>query len=263
MKISSKSPVEIRVFSTPREVSEDDLRGCVAVVIDVLRSSSTIATACMNGAREIVPVATPAEAGELASKSGRGGALLCGEREGKPIEGFDLGNSPLEYTAEKVSGRNIFFASTNGAPTVVRVRNADRIYVGGFNNFSAVMGLLTAEDRRIALVCSGQNDKLSIEDFVCAGRFVEALDLKFGEKVVVNDGARAATLLYQQFRGQIGELLRCSTHGKYLTSLGFSADLEYCARVDSVPVVPMFIEGKIRGFKPDGNPVNETASLTA
>ena len=255
--------VEIKVFSSPRESTEDDLRGCAVIVIDVLRSSSTIITAIMNGAREIIPVLTPAEVGELASKSGRGGALMCGEREGKKIEGFDLGNSPLEYSPDKVSGRIIIFASTNGAPMIVRARNADRIYIGGFNNFSAVLGLILKENRNIAILCSGQNEKFSIEDFVCAGRFVDALEIKLGERAELNDGARAAAQLYQQYRGQIGELLRISSHGKYLSSLGFSSDLDYCAKVDTVPIVPMFVEGKIRGFKPDGKPLNETTTVPA
>ena len=143
-KLELPAPPAISLYVTPREFSDDNLRGTTAIVIDVLRSSSTIATALLCGAREIVPVSSPAEAGELAQKYGRAATLLCGERDGKRIEGFDLGNSPSEYTAEQVSGRTLIFSSTNGSPVMVRARLSDRVLIGGFNNFSAVVESVAA-----------------------------------------------------------------------------------------------------------------------
>jgi 2-phosphosulfolactate phosphatase len=255
--------VDVKLFISPREVTDDDVRGCSVVVIDVLRASTTIAAALMNGAREVIPVLTPAEGGKLAGPAGRGISLLCGEREGRKIDGFDLGNSPLEYTAEKVGGRIIIFSSTNGAPAILRARAADRVYVGSFANFGAVAKRLIEDRKPVAIICAGKEDQFAIEDFVCGGKFVNSLEARHKRGLQVTDAARAAALLHRHFDGGIPSLLKSSNHGKYLSSLGFDADLELCARMDTYPVVPMFVEGKIKGYKPDGSPLNESAANAA
>lgn len=255
--------MDVRLYATPAEFAGDDVRGCSAVVLDVLRTSSTIVNALWNGAREVIPVGTPAEAGEFASRTGRGGVLMCGEREGKMIKGFDLGNSPIEYAREKVSGRTLIFSSTNGTPALVKARMADRLYVSGFNNYSAVLNQLLLNERPIAIICSGRSGTFSIEDFVCGGKFVEGIQLKLGRNVPVNDGARAAALLYQEYRGQILDLLSTCQHGRYLASLGFENDLGFCAKIDSHPVLPTFLDGVIRGTHPDGTSPVETTQVTA
>jgi 2-phosphosulfolactate phosphatase len=251
-------PLSIELFAAPREVTDDDLRGRSTLVIDVLRSSTTIACALTSGAREIIPVLTPAEGGELASRSGRGVSLLCGEREGRRIDGFDLGNSPFEFTPERVGGRVLIFSSTNGSAAILRARAADRIYIGGFNNFNAVMRRLVDERRSVVILCAGNLDQFAIEDFVCGGKFANALDTRLKRTVAFNDGARAAGLLHRHFDGSIIHLLKSSEHGRFLMSLGFEQDIEFCARVDTHPVVPMLVEGKIRGYQPDGSPLSES-----
>ena len=253
----------IHLYATPREFTEDSLRGMTTVVIDVLRSSATIATALMSGAREVIPVTSPAEAGELAQKAGRDSTLLCGERDGKKIEGFDLGNSPIEYTAERVGGRTLIFASTNGSPVMVRARISDRVLVGGFNNFSAVVSSVLAAGKPVAILCSGRQEQFAIEDFVCGGKFVSALREQMRGSVYLNDGAKAASVLYEHLNGDIPGVLRDSSHGKYLASIGFADDLDYCAQVDSLAVVPTLLEGKIRGLRPDGTPLGEPATAAA
>lgn len=241
--------MKLRVFPTPREWNEDDVRGGVAVVIDVLRASSTITQALVNGAREIVPVATPAEAGELAAKAGRSNVILGGERDSKVIEGFDLGNSPFEYSSERVNGRTIIFASTNGAPALVRAKGAEQVLIGCFNNLGATVQRLRESAQDVAILCSGRYGKFSLEDFVCAGKMVEGL---LPQGTVANDGAHAALDLFKYYRSQIPEVVRNCVHGKYLAELGFSVDLEHCARLDIFQVVPALIEGKVRLPKQNG-----------
>jgi 2-phosphosulfolactate phosphatase len=262
-KVTAAPPIEIKLFPTPREVSDDDLREKSAVVIDVLRSSSTITTALMNGAREVIPVLTPAEGGQLASRSGRGMCLLCGEREGRKIDGFDLGNSPEEYSAERVNGRILIFSSTNGAGALLRAKAADRLYIGGFNNVNTIVKRLVEDRKSIVIVCAGKLDQFAIEDFVCGGKFVNLLESRLKRSVVMNDGARAAALLHRHFDGSITQLLKSSNHGKYLISLEMEQDIEYCAKLDTHPIIPMFIEGKLRGYKPDGSPLSESAVSAA
>ncbi|MCC6477398.1 2-phosphosulfolactate phosphatase [bacterium] len=243
--------MKIRVYATPREVTDEDLRDSTAVVVDVLRASSTIITALENGAREVVPVATPAEAAELASKAGRANTLLGGEREGKMIEGFDLGNSPLEYASDKVSGRSIIFASTNGAPAIVRSKQAEDAIIASFNNHSAAVRFLRSAGRDVSIVCSGRYGKFSLEDFVYAGKLVEGLNGNGGGEVS-NDGSLAALELFHRYRSQLPELVRSCLHGRYLAQIGFDSDLNYCARVDSHDSVPILIEGKLRLAKSNG-----------
>lgn len=259
-KSAANPPLNVKLYATPREVSDDDLRGCSVVVIDVLRSSSSIISGLMSGAREVIPVLTPAEAGELASRAGRGKSLLCGEREGRKIDGFDLGNSPYEYTAERVGGRILIFSSTNGPAATLRSKVADRVYVGAYNNFSAVLKRIADDRKPIVIVCAGKEGQFALEDFVCGGKFIVALETRLKRTVILNDGARAASLLHRHFDGTITSLLRSCNHGKYLLSLGAEEDIEYCARMDTHPVVPMLVEGKLRGFNPDGSPLEPSNS---
>ncbi len=261
--IDPSPPATISLYATPREFSEESLRGTTSIVVDVLRSSSTIARALAMGAREIIPVMTPAEAVELAKKAGRDATLLCGERDGRRIEGFDLGNSPLEYTAERIAGRTLIFASTNGSPVMVRARTADRVLIGGFNNFSAVIKSVVSMGRPVAILCSGRLEQFAIEDFVCGGRFVAGLQQEMPGAQILNDGARAAVALYRHLDGTLEQVLRESTHGRYLASLGFEADLDFCSRIDSLPVVPALVEGKLKGYRPDGTPFGEPAIAAA
>ena len=256
---SDSAALKVMLFTTPREVTDDDLRGCSVIVVDVLRSSSTIITGLAAGAREVIPVLTPAEGGKLAGRAERGISLLCGEREGKKIDGFDMGNSPLEYTSERVNGRILIFSSTNGSPAIQRARVAEHVYVGGFNNFGAVVKRVVEDKLPVVVICAGKLEQFAIEDFVCGGKFVNALETRAKRGLELSDGARAAALLHRHFDGSIASLLKSSSHGRYLTSLGFDEDIEYCARVDTHQIVPTLIEGKIRGYRPDGNPISESA----
>ena len=253
--------IEINVFGTPREITDDDLRGQSAVVIDVLRSSATITNALQNGAREVIPVVSPAEAGELASRTGRGVSLLGGERDGKKIEGFDLSNSPSEYTFDRVNGRIIVFASTNGAPTLVRARAAERVYLGGYNNYSALLQRLIDDARPVVFLCSGKLEHFSIEDFVCAGMYAAGLAQQLGKRAALSDSALAALSLYDRYSRDIVALHNECSHGRFLAQLGWSSDLEFCARVDTHPIIPTFIEGKIKAFRLNGSPLIEVNTI--
>ena len=252
--------MNINVYTTPGELNEDDLRGCTAVVIDVLRTSSTIITALANGAREIIPAGTPAEVGELVSKAGRSGTLMGGERDGRQIEGFDLGNSPFEYVREEVAGKTIFFSSTNGTPALLRVKSAGHVVVSGFNNQTATLDYLTNRGAEAAILCSGRSGKFSLEDFICAGSLALGLTKRLGKMHQLNDAAMAAADLYRRNMNLIVDVMRRSIHGKKLIEIGYEKDLSYCAQIDSHEIVPLYTEGKIRGFSSDGSPLKEAAN---
>src|SRR5687768_18611956 len=154
-----------------------DVQGKVVAVIDVLRASTTIAVAMANGARTVVPFETPDEAIIRSRQLQRDEVLLAGERKNVAIEGFDLGNSPTEFTPERVKGRNIFISTTNGTRALTGLQGARDVVVASYVNHSAVTAMLRAAAREsdILIVCAGDEGHFSLEDAACAGRYVRKI----------------------------------------------------------------------------------------
>jgi len=230
------------LFLSPGDVADGILQGHLLVAIDVLRASTTICQALVAGARDILPVAEIEEAKRLAESLGRENTLLCGEREGRIIPGFDLGNSPLEYTPEKVKDKTLVMCTTNGTALLSRLREAE-VYVAGFVNVGAVIRRLGSLKGDVAFLCAGLLGQFSLEDAVCGGMLVAGLGGR--RKVRLSDGAVAGKLLYKRFAKNLLGMLQASHHGAYLTGLGFGQDLEFASRTDACPVLPVFREGRI------------------
>jgi 2-phosphosulfolactate phosphatase len=236
--------MRIETLFTPSEITEPAVRDKTVAVIDVLRACSTIAFAMSRGCERIVPVASVEAAMNLASSLEKKVTLLGGEREGKRIDGFDLGNSPLEYTTEVVKGKAVVLATTNGTKAITMSQGAREILVASFVNMASVVERASAlEGGPLTVVCAGEVGRFALEDAVCAGMLIERL----GEKTAVelNDGAHAARCLYRQNKDSIPELLKECEHGRYLDSLGFAKDLDICSRVDSLSILPVVKEGRI------------------
>lgn len=244
---------KIDLYFTPSEVQDTDLADKLVVVIDVLRASTTAAVALANGAREIIPVASIDAAGELKQKLGKEHVLLCGERDGEKIEGFDLGNSPAEYEPKAVKDKALIFCSTNGSKAMLKGGQGTLCLVGGLVNLSPIVGFLLREKKDVAIVCSGSSGKFSFDDGVVGGKYIAELEQKSGRELEKNDGAKAALCLYRREEADLYSALRNSFHGKYLVSLGFEADIREAAKLDSVPVVPLFSGGRI--VRHQGEPV--------
>jgi len=203
----------------------------VAVVIDVLRASSTLARAFEQGAARVIAAATVAEAFELKRRHPQ--ALLCGEREGRPVPGFDLGNSPLEYGRERVAGRTLVFASTNGSQALRLAASASCTLLGAFVNAAAVVERVAAE-REVWLVASGKLGRTSLEDLACAGWLARAL-VGRGFRAA-SPAARLVEALAPADADGVRRLVQGASQGRYLRSLGpsFAADVEFCATLDSL-----------------------------
>ena len=185
--------MKIDVCLSPGEFSEEKLKDQVAVVVDVLRASTTICAALAAGAKEIIPAESIEEAIRLASNLTRDAILLCGEREGKLIQGFDLANSPHEYKPRVVKGKTLIFGSTNGSPTVVKTRLAQKTYLAGFVNLSSVVNVLTDAGHPVMVICAGKLGRFALEDALCAGQIVSALRSSLsGGSLELTDGASAA-----------------------------------------------------------------------
>ena len=241
--------MKLQVFFTHNGVGESLVKGKLIAVIDVLRVSTTIAYAHANGAERIVPVESVEAASKLAGSLDKAVTLLGGEKEGKRIDGFDLGNSPLEYTPDVVEGKNIVLSTTNGTQAITKAREADEVVVACFANMSPVLEHIgRAGDKPVGILCSGKQGRFALEDAVCAGMMVDRL-ASAGE-VELDDAGVAARLLYLEHKGNIAGLIRDCEHGKYLMSLGFDKDLEACAAVDSLNTLPLVTEGRIGRRKP-------------
>ena len=232
-----------RVFFTAAEVDAALTLDQTAVVIDVLRATSTIVQALAAGARAIYPVPGAEEAIRLASSLGREDTLLCGERKGLKVPGFDLGNSPLEFTPERVEGMRLVMSTTNGTRALHAAGGAGRVLALSLLNLEAVTRAVRgAED--LAIVCAGREDRFSLEDAVCAGLALEKL-LEGSEDHRLDDSARAALALARSFVPDAA-FLGTVEGGRALLAIGMGSDVEHCARRDLHAIVPEMQERMIR-----------------
>ena len=229
----------------PEEIKNTELAGKLVVVIDVLRASSTIVTALANGCRGFIPILSPEQAKEEAQQFEKESVLLGGEREGKKIEGFNLGNSPREYKGEVVKDKTIIFSTTNGVKILEMVKNAHRIIIGSFLNLQAVCDYCTHYQGDILLICAGKEGRFSLEDAACAGMMVNSLRDVFPGNHQEVDANFTTQLLYEKFSNNILEILRKSQHGRYLESIGLDEDLKFCSQLDLFHIVPIFRDGII------------------
>jgi 2-phosphosulfolactate phosphatase len=229
----------------PEEIKNKELAGKLVVVIDVLRASSTIVTALANGCRGFIPILSPEQVKEEAKQFEKERVLLGGEREGKKIEGFHLGNSPREYEREVVKDKTIIFSTTNGVKTLEMVKDAHRIIIGSFLNLGAVCNYCTNFQGEILIICAGKEGQFSLEDAACAGGIINSLRDVFPVTYGEADANFTAQLLYEKFNHNILEILRKSQHGRYLESIGLGEDLKFCSQLDFFHIVPVFRDGII------------------
>lgn len=237
MMSGNNNITEVITVFTPSELVGLDLQGSVAVVIDVLRGSSTIIHALKNGAVRIIPAGEIEEARDLADKWPTSEFILCAERNGLKVDGFELGNSPFEYDPSVISGKDLIYSSTNCSKALLASYTADRVLVGAFNNISAVRESIITPGR-VILVCAGKMGRFALEDAACAGMFVNEFLKDTSYEVALNDASRTAKLLFDFHHRDILGLLRESSHGNYLIGLGLERDLELISMVDSERIVP-------------------------
>jgi 2-phosphosulfolactate phosphatase len=224
---------QIDVILSPPEIDllpQRDLSGCAAVAFDILRATSTMVTALSHGATGIWPVRTIEEAWALKQKLPD--ALLGGERHGERIEGFDLGNSPLEYN-ENVRGREIISTTTNGTIALRAVEHAPRVLAGSLLNIGAIAAHLHAEPPPgLILVCAGTFREAALEDILAAGMLIDLLPAS-----PLTDSAQLALALYRQDHCDLAAALRRARNGRALIAKGREAELDWCALSSTLPLV--------------------------
>jgi 2-phosphosulfolactate phosphatase len=239
---------ELNVYNLPDQVAAEDLASSAVIVIDLLRATTSICYALAVGAKEVVPFREIDEALAAANRIGRDQVLLAGERRGVLIEGFDLGNSPAEFTPERVAGRCVYLTTTNGTQALHHARMARRVFVGAGVNLSAIVASVKDEPR-IEILCAGTDGKETLEDFLAAGAIVDKLTAASSTQWKLNDAATSAAREWRLLGGkaeitgrpiheQFALALRDTLGGRNCIEVGNGADLPDCAHIDRFQIVP-------------------------
>ena len=235
--------MQIEVFPTLGGVPDEAVNDKVVIVVDVLRTGTTLAVALACGCLDIIPVLSPEEAIEMKGRLGDERVLLGGERNGLKIPGFDLGNSPLEYQRTGMEHKRLIFTSTNGTRALRRASGAKKVVVAALVNAPAVAQAVAAMEGDVSIICAGEREHLSIEDFWAAGFLVREL-LKYND-FSLGDGALVARD-YQAYRTDPQEVVLEGFQARQLMEQGFGEDIKFCLQIGIIGLVPLYSGGVIR-----------------
>lgn len=232
--------MQIFVYHTPELTPTESLPDC-AVVIDVLRATTTIATALNAGAEAVQAFSDLDRLMQVSETWLPEKRLRAGERGGAKVEGYDMGNSPLDCTPDLVKGKRLFISTTNGTRALQRVEQSSIVIAGAIVNRQAVARyLLQKQPETLWLVGSGWEGGYSLEDTVCAGAIAHALMVENPETIAVgNDEVVAAIALYTQWKHDLLSLFEQASHGQRLLRLKCDEDLKYCAQIDLLDALPI------------------------
>ncbi|MFN0080944.1 MAG: 2-phosphosulfolactate phosphatase [Ferruginibacter sp.] len=224
-----------------------DVSNSIVVIIDVLRATSTIATALNNGAKEIIPIDNVAECIKIGTELN---AITAGERDGQVAEGLQYGNSPFEYPTEFIKDKTLVLTTTNGTKLLhmALASGATEIITGSFPNITAVCSYLLGQNKNVVLACAAWKDKVNIEDTLFAGAIVNRVKENF---TLQCDSAQMAESLYITAQPDLFEFMkeRNATHYHRLTKYHLEKDIRYCLTNDGAPSLPVYTNGKlVNGF---------------
>jgi 2-phosphosulfolactate phosphatase len=240
--------MKLDVVFTPAGLTLTEVQGRTAFVIDILRATTSMCAAMSSGAKAVIPAASTDEALRLAQTLDSADVLLAGEKNCARIDGFHLGNSPLEMTETAVRGKTLVITTTNGTKALIACQGAGAVYPACAGNLS-----LAAERAREALetaggmvvVCAGRRGSFSLDDAYTAGRLVSAALGGPRARRGLNDAALASLDLVRRYGERWERPLRRSRAGRELIRLGFAGDVEAAARLDAYPVLPIFHERRV------------------
>lgn len=235
--------MKVTSVSAFADLNKSLLLGRTAIMIDALRASSTIITAVSNGCDRIVPTSEANEAAAI-KRISEGNVLLCGEIDAQKVGGFDLGNSPLEYSQDIVENMILIYSTTNGSTAVKGLADAEYVLIGTFINATAAAQKAVDFGKDIVLVCAGTNNKFSTDDTMAMGCIIDRF-IMLDPDIETDDLGKVSHKLYLDSQMDILAALSGCDEYEYLKSLGLNDDLEYCTREDMFDVVPMYKEGVI------------------
>jgi 2-phosphosulfolactate phosphatase len=236
--------MRVHVALTPGEFPDLALVGQAVLVVDVLRATSMVIAAFDAGCARVIPVASAAEARERARALAPEAVLLAGEQGGEQIDGFDLGNSPLDCSLERVGGRSILLTTTNGTAAMLKASQADAAAVAALTNVGAAVRWAVSEGKDLTVLCAGEKGGFCLEDAVCAGLLAEGIG-RAAAGATLSDAAQAARRLGILYGARLDLLKRDSGWARHLEARGRRADLDCCLRLDVSAVVPVLADGAI------------------
>ncbi len=240
--------MKIDAYLTPLFPEKNNLfEGSVVIMIDVLRASTTICAALENDAKEVIPCESLDKAVSIYSSLDRNVRFLGGERNCTAPSGFDAGNSPDEYTREKVEGKTVILTTSNGTRIFTKAREAAHRFIGSFVNIDILSNHIRKifseenEFQNIVIMCAGTNNRLAYEDVLCGGAFVSMIQANFPE-AALTDTADAAKNLFRLHSSDMVKFLKEREHASALIEMGFEKDVETALSFNSYPVLP-FVDG--------------------
>jgi len=240
--------VEVALEFTARDAGKAVVRGDLIIVIDVLRTTTSIITAISRGAKSVIPTETLKGAYQL--HRGHPNYLLIGERNGRKPRGFDFGNSPQELASDKIRGKDLIITTTNGTKALTGSKQAKWVLNGAFLNAEAIAKKaveISDEDKiGVSFVLAGEENRFSLEDFVCAGAIVERFPRNH---VQLSDETLAAMLAFKQIKNNLRENIARGQHAKHLIELGLGRDIEFSCQIDVSTAIPLYANGRIRMLK--------------
>ncbi|MBD2695088.1 2-phosphosulfolactate phosphatase family protein [Anabaena catenula] len=234
--------MKLFVYHTPELTPTEDAPEC-AIAVDVLRATSTMATVLAAGGEAVQVFSDLDQLVEVSEKWPAQKRLRAGERGGAKVAGFELGNSPLDCTAELVAGRRLFISTTNGTRALQRIQDAPIVLAAALINRAAVVKfLLEKQPETVWIVGSGWEGSFSLEDTVCAGAIAHSIWQQSNsslEEITGNDEVTSAIALYSQWQNDLLGLFHQASHGKRLLRLECLEDLKYCSQTDILDVLPI------------------------
>ena len=220
-----------------------DVRECVIVVIDILRATSTIATALFNGAKCIIPVDGVQRCIDWGSEIE---CITAGERDGRVAEGLEYGNSPFEYSPSFIKDKTLVLTTTNGTKLLYMAlaNGATDIITGSFPNLTAVTDYLIKQQKNVVLGCAAWKDRVNLEDTLFAGAVVSRVKDHFD---INCDSSNMAESVYQQAKSDLFGFLksRNASHFHRLSGYGLEKDIHYCMTPDIANILPIYKDGKL------------------
>lgn len=234
--------MKLFVYHTPEDTPTELLPDC-AVVIDVLRATTTIATALDAGAEAVQAFSNIEKLISQSDSWHPDKRLRAGERGGVKVEGFDLGNSPLACTPEVVNDKRLFLTTTNGTRALQKVEKCSCVITAAqINRQAAVNYLLDKKPETVWMVGSGWQGDYSVEDTACAGAIAQSIIQQSGispADLYGNDEVIGAIALYEHWKDNLIDVFRHCSHGQRLLKLQGEADLEYCSQTDILDILPI------------------------
>ncbi|MBS5984384.1 2-phosphosulfolactate phosphatase family protein [Clostridium butyricum] len=235
--------MKIDIIISADDIIESKLENKIAVVIDMFRATSVIVTALNNGCEEVIPFLTIEETLESSEELNREEYILGGERRAVKIDGFDLSNSPLEYTKEVVENKKVLITTTNGTRTLTKSNSAKRIIIAAMINAKAVADKLLEINEDVVIINAGTNGNFSMDDYICSGYIINEM-LKVDNNIELTDISKTANMIYEN-NSDIISYVKEATHYSVMKLLELDNDIEYCIKKSIVNNVPEYKDGKI------------------